>query len=431
MASEDAPQRDAPQRVVVTGLGLATSLGLELQPAWDAIVNGRSGVRYLEQFDSRRFPVRIGAEIDTSGFPPDPFDEPLLGANRTLRFAAWAAGRAWADAGLDGQAFDRSRAGVCVGAGVFPVMEDRLSRLSGLRAEDSVSGWLLALFRDRPELISQQELSSVSTLLSRRFDLRGPSLTVQAACTSGTQAIGEAFEMVRDGRLDLVLTGGADSMLSMFCVAGFILLGALSTHPDPAAASRPFDATRNGFVMGEGAAMLLLERLPQALARGAPIYAEVIGYGASSDGYRFTDVHPEGEGASRAMRLALASAGLQPTDVDYINAHGTATPQNDRAETIAIKRVFGDHARRLPVSSTKSHLGHLICAAGAIELLVTAMALHTATIPPTINLHRRDPECDLDYVPLEARASSARVALSNSFGFGGQNGTLALRRWDG
>ncbi len=427
MASEGASRR-----VVVTGLGLATSLGLELQPTWDAIVNGRSGVHYIEQFDSRGFPVRIGAEIDTSRFPPDPVDEPLLGANRTLRFAAWAADRAWEDAGLDGRAFERSRAGVCVGAGVFPVMEDRLSRLPvTLRAEDTVSGWLLDLFRGRPELISQQELSSVSTLLSRRFDLRGPSLTVQAACTSSTQAIGEAFELVRDGRLDLVLTGGADSMLSMFCVAGFVLLGALSTHPDPAAASRPFDATRNGFVMGEGAAMILLEGLPHALARGAPIYAEVIGYGASSDGYRFTDVHPEGEGASRAMQLALASAGLAPTDVDYINAHGTATPQNDRAETIAIKRVFGGHAPRLPVSSTKSHLGHLICAAGAIEFLVTAMALHTATIPPTINLHRRDPECDLDYVPLEARALSARVALSNSFGFGGQNGTLALRRWDG
>ena len=259
------------RRVVVTGMGLATSLGLEVRPVWDAIVSGRSGIGHIRQFDSSRFPINIGGEVDTNCFPPEPLDEPVLLANRTLRFAKWAATQAWKDATLANVPFDRARAGVCVGAGVFPAMEDRIESQSLQETGTGLtpSGWLLELFRNRPELLSQQDLSMVSSLLSQYFDLRGPSLTVQAACTSGTQAIGEAFEMIRWGRTDLMLTGGSDSMLSMFCLAGFILLGALSTHPVPEAALRPFDATRNGFVVGEGAAIVILESLPHALERGA------------------------------------------------------------------------------------------------------------------------------------------------------------------
>jgi len=425
-------------RVVVTGLGVATSLGLHVEPMWNAILEGRSGVGYLRQFDSATFPVRIGSEIDVALFPRDDRHEALLAANRSLRFASWAAAQAWKDAGLDAGPDPKpgaapllpGRAGVCAGAGGFPAMESRIAARP-LR-EDAAwdSAWLSEVLHERPELLCQHQLSTVSSLLTQRFGLRGPSVTVQGACTSGTQAIGEAYALIRSGRADIMLAGGADSMMSMFCVAGFTLLGALSTHADPETASRPFDLTRNGFVLGEGAAMVVLESLPSALARGANIYAEVAGYGSSCDGYRFTDVHPDGTGAVRAMRKALAAAAWAPEQVDYINAHGTATPQNDRVETMAVKAAFGDHACRLAISSTKSQLGHLICAAGAIEFVLTVLTLKTGTIPATINLHRADPECDLDYVPLEARRAPVRCALSNSFGFGGQNGSIAVRRWD-
>jgi 3-oxoacyl-[acyl-carrier-protein] synthase II len=417
-------------RVVVTGLGVATSLGLHVPELWDAIVNGRSGIDYIRQFDSRAFPVRIGGEIDLKALPEGVNDEPALRVNRILRFAKWAADQAWSDASLE-RSDVREQAGVCIGSGGFPALEAHFAdahNLSGLRPWSS--GWLLKLLEERPELLSQYRLSAVSTLLSQRFQLAGPSLTIQGACTSGTQAIGEAFRMIRSGRARMMLCGGADSMLSAFCLAGFTLLGALSTHTQPKTASRPFDLTRNGFVIGEGAAIAVLESLESAQKRGARVYAEVIGYGSSSDGYRFTDVHPEGRGAISSMLRALADAAITPDEVGYINAHGTSTPQNDRIETSAIKTVFGDHAAKLAVSSTKSHLGHLICAAGAVELVLTALALQTGILPATINLHRRDPECDLDFIPVEARWQQAHVALSNSFGFGGQNGTIALRQWE-
>jgi 3-oxoacyl-[acyl-carrier-protein] synthase II len=420
-------------RVVVTGLGIATSLGLQVEPVWDAIINGKSGVGHIRQFDSSAFPVNIGSEIDTTHFPQDAQDESLLSANRSLRFGKWAAIQAWHDAGLENHSIEHYRAGVCVGSGGFPAMEDRLANgsLKGVTKARWSTDWLADLLRARPELLSQHQLSTISSLLSHRFDLRGPSLTIQGACASGAQAIGEAFEMIRSGRTDLMIAGGSDSMLSVFCLAGFTLLGALATHSSPESASRPFDLTRNGFVLGEGAAIVILESLESAVQRGARIYAEVAGYGASSDGYRFTDMHPEGHGAVKAMRLALESAGIQPEQLQYINAHGTSTPQNDRLETFAIRKTFGSHADRLAISSTKSHLGHLICAAGAVEFLLTVLTVHSGLVPATINLHHRDPDCDLDYVPLEARRMAVRLAMSNSFGFGGQNSSITIRHWDG
>ncbi len=309
-------------------------------------------------------------------------------------------------------------------------MEDRLSD-DMFDGDDLSTPRHLAICRERPEILSQQALGSVSGELSRRLDLRGPSVTVQSACTSATQAIGEAFERIRGGRADVALTGGADSMMSMFCVAGFAQLGALSRHPDPATASRPFDARRDGFVLGEGAGMLVLEELGRAVARGAHVYAELIGYGSSSDAYRFTDIEPAARGAAACLAAAVASAGVRPEEVGYVNAHGTATPQNDRMETLALKRAFGAHARRLAVSSTKSQLGHLICAAGGVEMLATVLALERGVLPPTLNLEHPDPECDLDYVPNEARPAAVAVALSSSFGFGGQNAAVVARRWDG
>lgn len=419
------------RRVVVTGLGLATSLSLEVDPFWQALVAGRSGIGYIEQFDSVHFPVRIGAEVDLNAFP-DPPDE-LSQVNRTLRFSNWAADRAWADAGLAEGAFDTWRAGVCLGAGVFPAMENRLEVGAGedFDGEPYSFPWLKKVFERRPALTSQHQLSPVSGLISVRHGLGGPSSTVQAACASAGQAIGQAYKTIRHGRGDVMITGGADSMLSMFCVAGFILLGALSRHRNPEQASRPFDATRDGFVMGEGAGIVVLEELEHARRRGARIYAEIIGYGSSADAYRFTDIPTDGDGAIRCMRRGLDDAGIEPSAVDYINAHGTSTPQNDRIETLAIKTVFGDHAQRLAISSTKSQLGHLICAAGGIELLTTVLALHHQVLPATCNLHRPDPDCDLDYVPNESRPATAAVALSNSFGFGGQNASVVARRYEG
>jgi 3-oxoacyl-[acyl-carrier-protein] synthase II len=284
--------------------------------------------------------------------------------------------------------------------------------------------------RQRPELLAERDLGSISTVLSRRKGLRGASMTIQTACASAAQAIGEAFSMIRAGEADVMVTGGADSMMTVMCVAGFTLVGALSPGRNgPARASRPFDLKRDGFVLGEGAGIVVLEELEHARRRGAHVHAELVGYGSSSDGYRFTDVHPEGRGAVAAMRGALRSAGARPDQVGYINAHGTATLQNDVVETAAIKEVFGEHARKVAVSSTKSELGHLVCASGGIEMVLTVLALRDQVLPPTINLEHPDPRCDLDYVPNRSRKASFDLAMSNSFGFGGQNGTVVVRRW--
>jgi 3-oxoacyl-[acyl-carrier-protein] synthase II len=419
------------RRVAVVGLGVATSLGFDVDEVWRAVLAGRSGVGRIRQFPSDAFPVSIGSEVDLDALHVRLGEPPPLVCNRTLTFARWAADRAWDAAGLTEAPIDSPRAAACVGAGLFPAMETRLDGLTPAILDDPKALVVRNLERiRRPELSVPQDLGSVSMMLSSRFGLGGPSVTVHSACASATQAIGEAYEMIRTDRADVVLTGGADSMMSMFCVAGFTLLGALSRRPDPERASRPFDLTRDGFVLGEGAGMLVLEELEHARRRGAPILAETIGYGSSLDAYRFTDVHPDGRGAASCMRRALSGAGIRPDEVGYVNAHGTSTYQNDRVETRAIKEVFGRHARQLSISSTKSQLGHLLCAAGGVEFILTVLALRDQVLPPTINLEHSDPECDLDYVPNHCREAAVGVAISNSFGFGGQNGTLVARRWD-
>jgi len=419
------------RRVAVTGMGAVTSLGRDVEAIWEAVVAGRSGVSTISQFDSRDFPVRIGSEVDMDALKSDPRTV-LPHTSRSTQFGVWALDRAWEDARLGGGDFHPGRAGVCIGASTFPVIEDNLADPARMLDGDHYDfGYYLDLCRRRPELLAERDLGSISTVLSRRKGLRGASMTVQTACASATQAIGEAFSLIRAGEADLMVTGGADSMMTVLCVAGFTLVGALSPGRNgPATASRPFDLKRDGFVLGEGAGIVVLEELEHARRRGAPIQAELIGYGSSSDGYRFTDVHPEGRGAAAAMRGALRSAGVRPDQVGYINAHGTATLQNDVVETAAIKEVFGEHARKLAVSSTKSELAHLVCAAGGIEMVLTVLALRDQVLPPTINLDHPDPRCDLDYVPNRSRRASFELAMSNSFGFGGQNGTVVVRRRD-
>lgn len=422
----------ASRRVVVTGMGAVTSLGREVEEIWQAVSSGRSGVSTISQFDSRDFPVRIGSEVDLDALRSDP-RVTLPATSRSTQFGVWALEQAWRDARLRDGDFNPARAGVCIGASTFPVVEDNLADPAKMLAGDHYDfEYYVEVCRRRPQLLTERDLGSISTVLSQRKGLRFASMTIQTACASAAQAIGESFAMIRSGEAELMATGGADSMMTVLCVAGFTLVGALSPGAgDPKKASRPFDLKRDGFVLGEGAGIVILEELEHARHRGAPIYAEVIGYGSSSDGYRFTDVHPEGRGAITAMRGALKSAGLKPEDVGYINAHGTATLQNDVVETLAIKQVFGDHARRLAVSSTKSGLAHLVCASGGIELVLTVLTLRDQLLPPTINLEHPDPRCDLDYVPNHSRRASVEVALSNSFGFGGQNGTVAVRHWDG
>jgi 3-oxoacyl-[acyl-carrier-protein] synthase II len=422
---------DGTRRVVVTGMGVVTSLGNDVETLWAALVAGRSGVRQIRQFPSDAFPLKIASEVDLDGVAPAPLTGVAPWLSRTVRFGLCALEQAWRDAALDDGALDPWRSGVCIGASNFPVLKGDLAPPAYLLDGDhyNVEAYL-EVCRQTPELLAQRDIGTVSTMMSSGYPLQNVSLTIQTACASATQAVGEAYQMIRQGEADLMVSGGTDSMLSAICVTGFALLSVASFYPgDPAKACRPFDQKRDGLVMGEGAGIVILEDLEHARRRGAPIHAEVIGYGSSCDGYRFTDSHPEALGPIRCMRAALADAGLTPEAIDYINAHGTATPQNDRTETLAIKRVFGEHAHGLPITSTKSQLGHLICAAGGVELVATVMSLKQGIIPATINLENPDPACDLFYVPNGPRAAELDIALSNSFGFGGQNGTVIVRRW--
>jgi 3-oxoacyl-[acyl-carrier-protein] synthase II len=411
-------------------------MGSEVGKVWEGLKQGVSGVDYTSIFDASRFPTKIAAEVrnwNISDVGEDPEAWKLRG--RHTRFAVGAAKKAMRDSGLVDAQYDPTRLGVYLGSGEGQQDFHCFARMmtAALQGDE----FNLALFTKaglewlHPTIELEQEPNMPAGHLAAMFDAQGPNANCLTACAASSQAIGEAAEIIRRGDADAMLSGGTHSMIHPFGVTGFNLLTALSTNNDhPQEASRPFDRDRDGFVLGEGAAMVVLEELEHARARGAQIYGELTGYGSTADAYRITDTHPEGRGATRCIQLALEDAQLPPQDVHYINAHGTSTNVNDRVETLAIKNALGEHAYQVPVSSTKSMMGHLIAAAGATELIICLMAIREGVVPPTINYHTQDPDCDLDYVPNEARAHRCDHALSNSFGFGGQNISLIVSRFN-
>jgi 3-oxoacyl-[acyl-carrier-protein] synthase II len=424
------------RRVVITGLGCITPLGHSVEEMWQALLRCESGVGYTTHFDASKFPTRISAEVknwDISNAGEDPNRWKYRG--RHSRFAAGAAKQAMQNSGLNGK-HAPTRFGVYLGSGEGQQDFASFTRMmaSALEGETLDVGAFarqgLETLHPMSEL--EQEPHMPAAHMASMFNAQGPNANCLTACAASSQAIGEAAELIRRGEADIMLSGGTHSMIHPFGVTGFNLLTALSTRNDaPTKASRPFDKDRDGFVLGEGAAMLVLEELDHAKARGAKIHGEILGFGSTADAYRITDTHPEGRGANSCIRLALADAGLNPTDVQYINAHGTSTDVNDKVESLAIKTVFGEHAYKVPVSSTKSMLGHLIAAAGATELIICLMAIRDNVLPPTINYETPDPQCDLDYIPNQPRQARCDVALSNSFGFGGQNISLIVGRFNG
>ncbi|HLJ97886.1 MAG TPA: beta-ketoacyl-[acyl-carrier-protein] synthase family protein [Gemmataceae bacterium] len=427
------------RRVVITGMGVVTPLGHSVKDLFKGQLEGRSGIGPITLFDASHFPTKFAAQVqdfDLTRHVKDASRWTHSGSN--ARFAAGAAQEALVDADLlDNHQVDRTRCGVYLGSGegiqdfhnlVSLVADSYQPEAREVDCHAFAQGGLKE-FHARREF--EQEPHTTPAHLADYFDLQGPNYNCLTACAASSQAIGEATELIRHGDADVMLSGGAHSMIHPLGLTGFNLLTALSTYnAEPQKASRPFDLQRDGFVLGEGAGMLVLEELEHAQRRGAPIYAELTGYGTTADAFRVTDSHPDGRGAIACIRMALKDSGLMPSDIGYINAHGTSTQVNDKVETLAIKKVFGEVAYQVPVSSSKSMIGHLIAAAGAVELIITIMALRQGTLPPTINYDVPDPECDLDYVPNVAREKRIRHALSNSFGFGGQNITLIVSRFD-
>jgi len=406
-------------RVVVTGIGLVTPVGSDRKSTWDSLMAGKSGIDYISLFDAEGFTSRIAAEVD--GFD----GAALLGRKEAKRldrfsqFAAVASLEAIEDAGIDMATEDPDRVGVLIGSGVggiITITEQYNVMLN--KGPKRVSPFLV------PMMLGDMASGQVSMMIGAK----GPNFSTVSACATGADSIGEALEMIRRGRADVVIAGGTEAAVCEIGVAGFNSCMALSTrNDDPQGASRPFDSGRDGFVLGEGAGVLVLESIEHAEKRGANVLAELAGYGASSDSHHVTQPHPEGEGAARAMKWALDDASLQPEDVVYINAHGTSTPMNDKFETIAMKRMFGDHAYKLAISSTKSMTGHLLGAAGGIEAAFSVLAVKEGAIPPTINLENPDPDCDLNYTPNKAVKQEVEVAMSNVFGFGGHNASLIFK----
>lgn len=423
------------RRVAITGLGFVTPLGNDTAATWRALLAGRSGVAPITRFDAGGFPVRIAAEV--KGFDPRHVieDRKLLKlANRSHGFAVAAAEEALRDAGIRPARGDALRWGCVVGSGKTGTGFAELAEVHRHCAPDGhfrPDRLLTDGFGTDPLDFCRSQASAGLALLLHRFGIRGYATSVHTACASGSQAVGTAMKLIRRGTADCVLAGGFDSMIDPIGLASFCLLGALSPDNDtPERASRPFDATRNGFVLGEGAGFLVLEAWDAARRRGARIYAELAGDGNSLSSYRITDSHPSGDGPIQAMRQALADAGTRPEEVDYLNAHGTSTLMNDRSECAAVRAVFGPHAGRIAVSSTKSLMGHLIAGTGAVEAALCALAIHHGVLPVNANLVEPDPECDLDFVRDQPRVRPIRVAMSNSFGFGGSNSCLALRHPD-
>jgi 3-oxoacyl-[acyl-carrier-protein] synthase II len=426
------------RRVVVTGIGCVTPLGTEIATIWRRLLGGESGVGHTTLFDASSFPTKISAEVrnwDLSDVGENPADWKNQG--RHTHFAIGAAKKAVADSGLDLSKIDPTRFGVYTGSGEGQqdfnrFTEMMMAALNGGNQLDMAKFVTKGLEILNPIAELEQEPNMPAAHLASLFNAQGPNANCLTACAASSQAIGEAVEIIRRGETDLMLAGGAHTMIHPFGVTGFNLLTALSTRNDePTRASRPFDRDRDGFVLGEGGAMVILESLEHAKARGAKIHGEIVGYGSTADAFRITDTHPEGRGAISCMKMALEDAGLGVDDVDYINAHGTSTTVNDKVETLAIKKTFGDQAYKIPVSSTKSMMGHLIAAAGATELIVCLLAIRDNVVPPTTNYENPDPECDLDYVPNVAREHRCDVALNNSFGFGGQDISLLVSRFNG
>ncbi len=409
------------RRVVITGVGVYSPVGSDKTEFWDNLVAGKSGVSAVESFDVSQYPSRIAGEI--KDFDPTKYMEKreTKKVDRYTQFGVAAALQAWSDAGLDKLKLNKENIGVLVGSGIggIQTIEQQLKILAE-KGPRRVSPFLV------PALIANMASGYISILL----ELRGPNSTVVTACATSTHAVGDAWHIIRRGDAEIMLAGGAEAAISHLAFSGFCAARALSTRNDqPEKASRPFDRERDGFVIGEGAGVVILETLEHALARGANIYGEIVGYGMSGDGYHITAPDPEGRGAFLSMQRALNSSSIQPEEIDYINAHGTSTEINDKVETMAVKNLFGEHAYKIALSSTKSMTGHLLGAAGAVELIATLLSIQNKVIHPTINYEHLDPECDLDYVPNQSRPGNINLALSNSFGFGGTNATLVLKKF--
>ncbi len=427
------PEQFRKRRVVITGYGMITPIGKNTEETFESANQGKSGIDYITTFDTRGLPCRIGGEVDDAWL--DGFEYPKGQkleklSSRGLRLMMVATSEAAEQARLD-EIPNRERLGVSLGShGDGTLAEDMMFLhrfydgnghwdVEGLMQAGGYSYW--RFFQRKPDV--------AMAILAVVFDCKGSNLSIVSACSAGSQAIGEAYRMIQEGRSDVMVAGGCESMLSFSGFVGFVLIKALAErYKTPQKASRPFDRRRSGFVMSEGAGVVILEELEHARSRGIPLLGELFGYGESADAYRITDTHPEGEGAVLAMRAALEDASLTPEDIDYINAHGTSTARNDAIETRAIKEVFGERAKEIPVSSNKSMLGHTIAAAGAIECVLTLKGIERSIILPTINYEFPDPKCDLDYVPNVAKQREHRIALSNSFGFGGQNACLCVGR---
>lgn len=408
------------KRVVITGTGVVSSLGLGTEQFWASIKEGKSGISTVTKFDITNFPTKVAAEV--RDFEPTNFmdKKEAKRMDRFTQFSVAAARMAIETSGLDLEKINRARAGVIVGSGIggIETLEDQHSVLSN-KGPGRVSPFFI------PMMIGNM----ASGRIAIEFGFKGFNECVVTACATSNNAIGDSFKVIQRGDADIMITGGAEASITPLSFAGFCSMGAMSTNADPNTACRPFDKDRDGFVMGEGAGVLILEEMEHALNRGADIIAEVVGYGCTCDAYHITAPDPEGDGGVRCMKTAIADAGISPDEIGYVNAHGTSTPLNDPMETAVVKKVFGEHANKLAVSSTKSMTGHLLGAAGSIEAIATALALKEGFLPPTINYKTPDPECDLDYVTNTGRKADIKYAISNALGFGGHNAAVLLKKY--
>lgn len=411
------------RRVVVTGVGLVSSLGTGTEKTWEALLNGETGIKLINSFDTEDLPVKMAGVVDD--FNPEDFGIDKKEVKKLAKFTQFglaASKMALADSGFVIDETNADRVGVIVSSGIggLEVMEEQFVNLQEKGAK-RVSAFTI------PAMISNMGSGNISIYLGAK----GPNKTIVTACAAGTHSVGDAFELIKMGRADAMIAGGTEACITKFCIAGFNNMTALSKNSENyKTSSRPFTADRDGFVMGEGAGVLILEEYESAKARGAKIYAEMVGYGETGDAHHMTAPAPGGEGAARAIKMALAEGGIDPTEVDYINAHGTSTPTNDKLETAAIKAVFGEHAYKLAVSSTKGATGHCLGAAGGLEAVFLALAIKNGVMPPTINYENADPECDLNYVPNAPVKKEIRVGISNSLGFGGHNAVIAMKKVD-